>query len=140
MKGDRTHTTPDGFVLTVHESMYSDYGLSICHPLATEELFYSPHALSAESYGVSPPGDMDWELWQADYPDVEGHPWTDAEWAQCLEDEADQLLEAYVDHDAFAALDPTDAAGNPRGADDPAGWCVACASTPQDCAEWGYGH
>tara|TARA_Y100001949_G_scaffold138783_1_gene120565 strand:- start:114 stop:542 length:429 start_codon:yes stop_codon:yes gene_type:complete len=140
-----SYTTAEGFVLTVHTGgAYMDYGLEISHPLCSGingELFYSPHALSNESYGVSAPEGAEWE--DVESGDVEGVPWGEAEWIECLKNEQNELLEAFVNFDTLAALDPTDAAGNPRGDDDPQGWCVSCECPAGDCsgdvegAPWG---
>ena len=114
-------TTQDGYVLTAHTGgAYMDYGLEICHPHASDELYYSPHALCGESYGAT----------------EDGEAWTDEEWAQCLLNESNDFLEAFVGHDALAALDPTEANGDPRGDDNPAGWCVDCAAPAGDCPDW----
>jgi hypothetical protein len=47
-----SYTTPDGYTIRVFDSMYLDYGIAIIRPDGTEG-YYSPHALSSESYGSS---------------------------------------------------------------------------------------
>lgn len=101
----RTHTTEDGFRLSVFSTMYMDWGLRIDH--GGETVFYNPHCLSNESYGRKPArrfdGDWDaaeqWELTatpkqQAATPAWVA--WTDADWRECLANEADELIEAYL--------------------------------------------
>ncbi len=96
----RSITTPDGFTLTVHATLYMDWGLSITGNGAD---FYNPCCLSVDSYGASPPDSCPhcgadgpegscWDCGQG----VDPVPWTDAQWQDCLRDEADDFIEAYV--------------------------------------------
>lgn len=93
------YTTPDGYTLRVFSSMYSDWGLSINGPNG-EELFYSPHALSTEAYGLKPAARFDsWEDAEAAFNNGDETAlvdWTHEEWAECLESEAWELIEAFV--------------------------------------------
>jgi hypothetical protein len=82
------HTTEDGFTLCVFSACYLDYGLKITDA-GGNELFYNPCCLSNESYGAHYE-DEDGELLD------EGIPWTDEEWKECLADEADDHLEAFL--------------------------------------------
>jgi len=94
-----TYTTDDGYKLRVFDSMYLDYGLEIVLPDGSEG-FYSPHALSNEAYGWRPTDpDEDWE--DAERRAAEGDAdaftaWTEQEWAECLEREAWELIEAFL--------------------------------------------
>ena len=101
----RQITTDDGYTLTVHATMYVDWGISI--DKGGRNLFYGPCHLSAESYGRKPhprfDGDYDaaeaWELeatprQQSRRPAFV--PWTDADWRERLREEADDLIDAYV--------------------------------------------
>ena len=90
------HTTSDGFTIRVFSSMYLDYGLSISKVIngSSEDLYYSPSALSSESYGFKASDDMEYE-------DAEENdkliPWTVKDWQDALESEADDFIEAFVD-------------------------------------------
>lgn len=86
----REYTDPDGFTLRVFSSLYVDWGLEITKD--GETIFYSPHALSAESYGFKPPDDYDgeWDKYEGEWK-----RWTDEEWVECLKREADELIEAF---------------------------------------------
>lgn len=93
------HTTFDGFTIRVFSTMYIDYGLSISKVIngSSEELYYSPSALSVENYGFKAPDGMEYE-------DAEENdkliPWTVEDWKNSLESEADDLIEAFVsEHD-----------------------------------------
>lgn len=93
----RVFTTPEGFTLSVSSSMYMDWGLTITW--REQELFYSPCFLSNESYGTKPDPERfeDWdEAEEAALNGDEGAfvPWTDADWRESLEDEAEALIEA----------------------------------------------
>lgn len=90
----REYTTEDGYTLRVFSSMYLDWGLEISK--GGVDVYYSPCALSRECYGLKPPADMDWE-------DAEERglleDWTPEDWAERLEQEADDLIEAFVPMD-----------------------------------------
>jgi len=133
------YTTPDGFTLLAHTGgAYMDYGLTIEHSHYEgphgDEIFYSPHALANESYGVDAPEGAEWE--DVESGDVEGIPWGVAEWLRMLKNEAGELLEAFVDPDVLAALDETTACGDPRGDDDPRGFCGYCERPAGECPAW----
>jgi len=93
------YTTPDGYTLRVFSSMYIDWGLSIDGPNG-EELFYSPHALSIESYGLKPAARFDsWEDAEEAFNNGQSdaiEDWTHEDWTECLESEAWELIEAFV--------------------------------------------
>lgn len=83
------------YVIEVFSSMYVDWGLAISRKDEDGNLtqvFYSPHALSSESYG------FDWEDEDGE-PFDEGVEWGEERWKECLESVAYELLEAYVDLD-----------------------------------------
>ena len=85
---NKVFRTEDGFVIRVFSSMYIDWGLEI-KKSGGEDVFYSPSALSNESYGFH---------WEDDdgEPLDEGISWTDQEWRETLESEADDFIEAYT--------------------------------------------
>lgn len=79
------------YVIEVFSSMYVDWGLAISRKDEDGNLtqvFYSPHALSNESYG------FDWEDEDGN-PLDEGVEWGEERWKECLESEAYELLEAF---------------------------------------------
>lgn len=80
-------TTPDGYVIRVFSSMYLDWGLEITR--FGKERYYSPHALSGESYGYDREDDDGNEL-------DEGVEWTPERWREVLLAEADDLIEGFV--------------------------------------------
>lgn len=90
-----TYQTKEGITLRVLSTMYVDWGLEITGPDG-EELFYSPCALSFESYGSKPPNDMDWDV--AEAAGLVFEPWTDEDWRETLEAEADDLIDALVSY------------------------------------------
>jgi len=103
----RTHTTEDGFQLEVYSSMYVDWGLTISRK--GEELFTGPCCLSNESYGSKPNPEKyeDWD--EAERAALDGDddafvPWTDEDWKECLEREADELIEAFLGHDIWNTI------------------------------------
>ena len=103
----RTHTTEDGFQLEVYSSMYVDWGLTISWK--GDELFTGPCCLSNESYGRKPNLSKyeDWD--EAEQASLDGDdeafvPWTDADWQECLANEADELVEAYLGHDIWNTI------------------------------------
>ena len=99
----RTHTTKDGFRLEVFSSLYVDWGLRIERD--EKDLFSNPCCLSRECYGLKPaPQYEDWD--EAEVASMDGDheafvEWTDADWKECLEREADELIEAFLGHDIW---------------------------------------
>jgi hypothetical protein len=95
------YTNKEGIAFRVFCSMYIDWGLEITGP-SGEELYYSPSALSNESYGhkMNPDRDfVDWEdAQQAAFDgDTEAFiPWESADWLTFLKSESDELLDAYT--------------------------------------------
>ena len=95
-----THTTPEGYVLTAYRnSLRIDFGLSI--DKNGERLFDSRTCLPHEHYGfkIAPRFDT-WEA--ADHASREGdetafEPWSDSDWVECLEEQASDLLDLYLD-------------------------------------------
>lgn len=101
----RSYTTPEGYTLRVFSSMYIDWGLAIS--FQGIEVFYSPHCLGSETYGRKPdPRYEDWD--EAEAAEASGDDafieWSDEDWRECLRDEADTFLEAYVGEDAFEVV------------------------------------
>lgn len=99
IKMDRSHTTEDGHTLIVNATGYMDWGLTITK--GDKELFYSPHALNNESYGfkANPAKFDDYEEAcdaQADGDQEAIVEWNEEEWQECLKNEADVFIEAYV--------------------------------------------
>lgn len=98
-----SHTTDDGFVLSVHGSLYVDWGLAI-HNKDGDQLFYNPCCLSNESWGSKPSDKYDdWEA--AEEASLKGDhnafvPWEESDWVERLKEEADELIEAYLGEDA----------------------------------------
>ena len=88
----REYTDKDGFTFRVFNTMYVDWGLAISK--GGEDVYYCPSALCREVYGFKPPEGMEYEeALEADAL-VE---WSEADWRECLESEADSLVEALVD-------------------------------------------
>lgn len=84
------YTDPDtGYTLRYVESLYVDFGLEITDSDG-KTLYYNPCCLSRDSYGVH------WTDEEGNDLD-EGIPWTDEEWAERLESEAWELIEAYIE-------------------------------------------
>lgn len=77
--------TKDGFVLEIYNAGYFDWGLIISKD--GNEVFYNPRALSYEAYGCN------------DFGKDEATLWTDEEWRECLTNEADSLIETFVEKD-----------------------------------------
>jgi len=98
---NREHTTTDGYTLTVYPTGYMDWGMTITKD--GKELFSSPHALSNESYGwkANPKFDDYEEACdaQADGDNEAIIEWDEEDWQECLANEADVFIEAYVDLD-----------------------------------------
>ena len=86
----RSYTTDDGFTVRIFSTMYLDWGLEILAP-SGESLYYNPHCVSSECVGFY------WE-------DDEGEPvpggidWSDEDWREYLECEADSFIECFVDN------------------------------------------
>ena len=94
------YTDKEGYTYRVYSTMYVDWGLEISQ--GDKTIFYNPSALSNESYGWSPNPDRyeDWDeaMDAAGEGDDEAFvAWTAKEWSECLESEADDLLDAYTD-------------------------------------------
>ena len=107
-----TYTTPDNiFRIRVFASMYVDWGLEIQGNLGLEDdLYYSPSSLSNESYGHKPNPEKfeDWD--EAENASLDGDedafvPWTEEDWKECLESEADTFIEAYVSPEMLKFID-----------------------------------
>jgi len=108
----RTHVTTEGFKLAVFSTMYVDWGLSIERD--GEDLFWNPCCLSNESYGSKPNPEKyeDWD--EAEQAALDGDeeafvPWTDEDWQECLANEAEQLIEAYLGPDIWDTVVQNDA-------------------------------
>ncbi len=102
---NREYTTEDGYTLTVYPTMYVDWGMTITKD--EKEVFSSPCALGNETYGwkANPAKFDDYE--EACDAQAEGDneaiiEWSEEEWKECLEEEADTFIEAFV------GLDDTD--------------------------------
>lgn len=98
---NRCYTDKEGHTFRVFSTMYIDWGLEITGP-SGEELFYSPSALSNESYGYKMNPDrnfVDWE--EAEQEQHAGDeqafvPWDEEDWKECLSSQSDELLDAYT--------------------------------------------
>lgn len=94
---EREFTDTDGrrYKLRVFSTMYLDWGLEILRAgIGGEwtELFYSPSALSLDSYGITWTDDDGQEL-------DEGISWTQEQWAEHFTDyECGELVDAYTEH------------------------------------------
>lgn len=98
----RVFTTPEGYTIQVFASAYIDWGLAIS--FAGIEVFYGPFHLSSDSYGRKPNpayGFEDWEEAEASEQDDAFIPWSDEDWRECLKEESDTFIEAYVGEDAW---------------------------------------
>lgn len=87
-----TYTTNDGYTLRAFNSLYVDWGLEIIKEGKT--LYYNPSSLSIESYGFKTPDGMEYEEAEENGQLIE---WADEDWRECLENEADILIEAYCE-------------------------------------------
>ena len=85
----RSYTTDDGFTITIFSAMYLDWGLQIYDDSRDETVFYNPHCICSESVGFY------WEDEEGE-PLDEGIDWSDEDWREYLECEADSLIEAFV--------------------------------------------
>lgn len=100
-----SHTTEDGFTLTVFGTLYTDYGLEIRSAKSGDQLYYSPCCLSNESYGRKPHPRFDDDYDEAEQAELGGDInafvlWEEADWVECLKEEADQFIEAYLGPEA----------------------------------------
>mgnify|MGYP007059509803 FL=1 len=87
-------TTRDGYTIRAFSSMYLDYGLEITPPNG-QDSFYSPCALSSESYGYNM-CEHCYENMLA-FEDCENpQQWTQSEWAGMLREESHYLIEAFM--------------------------------------------
>ena len=108
------YTNDAGFVFTVYDAGYTDFGLQIT-AWNGEEILNNPHVFSCESYGRKPADGLDWEdcerleadLTCAELIDLEKQvapiwqAWNAEDWIECLINEADDLLDAYLPHERF---------------------------------------
>tara|TARA_R110000824_G_scaffold367264_1_gene556403 strand:+ start:688 stop:1014 length:327 start_codon:yes stop_codon:yes gene_type:complete len=94
----REYTTEEGYTLRVFSSGYLDWGLEIS--IGGEDVYYSPCALSRDSYGSKAPEDMEWE--EAEEQGLL-EEWTPEDWRERLKQEADDLIESYTDPNAEEA-------------------------------------
>ncbi len=96
-----SHTTSDGFVIEVYDTIYMSYGIRICYE--DEELYYNPSSLCCMSYGSSacePCAELD------DHDSCESRvAWTETDWAESLSYEADDLIEAYVPQELLDSIE-----------------------------------
>ena len=99
------HTTTDGYTLTVYPTGYVDWGITITKD--GKELFSSTHALGNESYGWKANPDKFDDYEEACDAQANGDneaiiEWDEDDWKECLANEADVIIEAFV------GLDDTD--------------------------------
>lgn len=92
--------TDDGYVLNVR-SMYVDWGLEIRKDF--KEVFYNPHCLSNESWGSHDPAPDALGYETTDTACMDPVPWTDKEWREALREQADDLIEGFVDTGVYDA-------------------------------------
>lgn len=106
----------DHFIIRVYNTMYLDYGLEIintkmvisgdpseedhmqCEPVEYKEgyePFRNPHCLCSQVYGFKTKDSYDGEFDNATEDDLED--WNDADWQHAILEEADVLIEAYID-------------------------------------------
>ena len=85
----RSYTTDDGFVLTIFSGGYLDWGLKIYDQNREEDVYYNPSCISSECVGFYNEDEEGNEL-------EEGIPWSDEDWREYLECEADLLIESFV--------------------------------------------
>ena len=103
------YTDSEGFTFRVFSTMYIDWGLEIKAPNGND-LYYSPSSLSNESYGHKPNPERDFVDWEdAEEASLAGDdeafiPWNDKDWQDCLKDESDIFLEAYVSPDVLETV------------------------------------
>jgi len=135
--------TSDGFILRAYASMYLDWGLIISWShddrMRPErwmgddpELYANPSCLSGESYGRKPADRFeDWD--EAERAALDGDdgafvPWTDDDWLECLEREAEGLIEAYLGDEIWGAKHPIFGGKAPPAWLEGLNWEVADAS------------
>lgn len=80
--------TESGYEITAFSTLYVDYGLKIDR-IGGGTVFYSPCALSVDSYGHHWTNDEGEEL-------EESIPWSEDEWNECLKEESWELLDAFL--------------------------------------------
>ena len=102
----RSHTDKEsGITITVYAGGYTDWGITITDKDGTE-LFDGPCHLSNESYGHKPNPDK-YEMWEdAEQAALDGDdeavvPWDDSDWRECLADEFDELIDAFIGWDRY---------------------------------------
>lgn len=104
-----SYTDSEGFTFRVFSSMYLDWGLEIKAPNGND-LYYSPSSLCLDSYGfkINPKRDfIDFEEAEEASWNGDGEafvPWNDKDWQDCLKDESDVFLEAYVSPDVLETV------------------------------------
>ena len=86
----RSYKTVDGFTLRIFSTMYLDWGLEIISP-AGESVYYNPHCIASDCVGFYHEDEQGNEI-------EEGLPWSDYDWREYLECEADSLIECFVDN------------------------------------------
>ena len=86
----RSFTTDDGFVVRIFSTMYLDWGLEILAP-SGESLYYNPHCIASDCVGF---------YWVDDEgePLEEGTDWSDEDWQEYLECDADSLIDCFVNN------------------------------------------
>ena len=105
----RSYKTVDGFTLRIFSTMYLDWGLGIIvytlpsrtNNLQTpiqvhsakdaESVYYNPHCIASDCVGFYHEDEQGNEI-------EEGLPWSDYDWREYLECEADSLIECFVDN------------------------------------------
>ena len=86
----RTFKTDDGFTLRIFSGGYLDWGLEIFAP-NNESVYYNPHCISSESVGFHLEDGQGNEI-------EEPLPWSDYDWREYLDYEADSFIECFVDN------------------------------------------
>ena len=84
----RSFTTDDGFTVRIFSTMYLDWGLEILDS-SGESLYYNPHCIASDCVGFYHEDEQGNEI-------EEGLPWSDYDWQEYLECEADLLIESFV--------------------------------------------
>ena len=117
----RSYTTTDGFTLRIFSTMYLDWGLEISYN--DETLYYNPHCISSDCVGFHDTSDEDEilnELLSIRREIVKDNEylarrilsvmhdleaireekalWSDGDWQEYLECEADSLVECFVEN------------------------------------------
>ena len=81
-----SYTTKDGWKLIAFDTPYLSWGLTIQNPDG-EDVYSNASTFDCFAYG---------QHFDEDDSNPKGVPWTPEEWAECLEDEAELLLDAYT--------------------------------------------